>query len=78
MIKITKKWHKDCGGIVKYQKPMYDTHFEEAGFCTKCEAFPLFVEEIIFEIDEQKVERFYDNKEWRIVDKNQIKEKLVA
>ena len=57
---------------------MFDAHFEEAGFCLKCEAFPLFVEEIIFEIDDQKVERFYDNKEWKIVNKNQIKEKLVA
>ena len=56
---------------------MFDAHFEEAGFCLKCESFPLLEEEIIFEIDDQKVERFYDNEEWRIVQKNQIKEKLV-
>ena len=80
MIKITKKWHKDCGGIVRYQKPMFDAHFKKAGFCIKCESFPLMTEDIIFEIDNQKVERFYDNKEnpgWRIINRNQIKEKLV-
>ena len=78
MIKIAKKWHKNCGGVVKYQKPMSDAHFGQAGFCIKCESFPLTQEEIIFEIDDQKVERFFDNKEWRIVNKNQIKEKLVT
>lgn len=76
---MTKKWHKNCGGIVKYQKPMFDTSFEQAGFCIKCESFPLTQEEIIFEVDDQKVERFYDNKEtpsWRIVNKNQLKETI--
>ena len=56
---------------------MFDAHFEEAGVCIKYESFPLLEEEIIFEIDDRKVERFYDNKEWKIVNKNQIKEKLV-
>jgi len=74
-----KKWHVNCGGIVKYQKPMFNAHFGQAGFCTKCETFPLLQEEIMFEIDDQNIELFDDNKNsgWKIINKNQLEEKLM-
>ena len=50
-----KMWHKNCGGKVKYQKPLYDTNFEQAGFCLTCEQFPIAEEDIIFE---QEIEKF--------------------
>jgi len=72
------KWHKECGGKVVYQKPIEKgVWFEQAGLCLKCEAFPLVEEEIIFEIDQNKVERFYEDcQEWRILSKKTISEKL--
>jgi len=77
---MVNKWHKGCGGVVMYQKPLEKgVSFEEAGFCKKCEEFPISQEDIIFEIDEGKVERFYDNKEiksWKIVLKEDIPEVL--
>jgi len=74
------KWHKDCGGKVVYQKPIEKgVGFEQAGLCLKCNAFPIVEEDIIFEIDKDKVEKFYGNKKtplWSIVNKKDISEKL--
>ena len=73
-----KKWHKDCGGKVMYQKPLEKgVGFEQARFCLKCDVFPLIQEEIIFEIGHDKFERFDDNiQEWRIVSKKTLSENL--
>ena len=51
--------------------------FEQAGLCLKCDAFPILQEDIIFEIDDNRVERFYEkSKEWQIVSKEVISENL--
>ena len=53
--------------------------FEQAGLCLKCDAFPIVEENIIFEIDNNRVEKLYGNKEtpfWSIVFKKDISEKL--
>lgn len=77
---MVNKWHKGCGGVVMYQKPLEKgVGFREAGFCKKCEAFPILEEEIIFEASPNGVERFYDNKEiksWKMVLKTDIPEML--
>jgi len=49
---LKRKIHKDCGGTVVYREPYAPTHFSYAGYCLKCEAFPIPQEDIIFE-DEQ-------------------------
>ena len=71
-------WHKNCGGKVKYQKPLQDdAGFEQAGFCLKCEAFPIVQENIIFKVGGLVYERFYDKSQnWKIISKNHIKETL--
>lgn len=74
-----RKWHKNCGGSVLYKEGKRGCGFEQAGECQNCSAFPLNECEIIFEINEREVERFYDKKEisaWRIVDKKNLKERL--
>ena len=72
------KWHKNCGGKVVYQKPIEKgVGFEQAGLCLKCDEFPILQEDIIFEIDDNRVERLYEeSKEWRIVQKEDIPENL--
>lgn len=73
------KWHKGCGGKVVYREALPGNHFEFAGFCLKCEAYPLYEEDIIFEKSHNRVERFYSNKEtqgWIIVSKREIPEVL--
>lgn len=78
MILSELKWHKNCGGKVVYQKPIEKgVGFKQAGMCLKCDAFPILQEDIIFEIDKKRVERFYDeSKKWRIVQKEAISENL--
>jgi len=72
------KWHKNCGGKVVYQKPIErGVGFEQAGLCLKCDEFPILQEDIIFEIDDNSVERLYEEfKEWRIIKKEDISESL--
>jgi hypothetical protein len=41
------KIHRDCGGIVVYREPDSPTWFAYAGYCLKCEAFPIYEEDII-------------------------------
>jgi hypothetical protein len=50
-VKKMKSWkfHRNCGGIVVYREPDAPTHFAYAGYCLKCEAFPISDEDIIFE-----------------------------
>ena len=51
--------------------------FEQAGLCLKCDAFPIPQEDIIFEIDDNRVERFYEEiKLWCIIVKEAISENL--
>ena len=71
-------WHKNCGGKVKYQKPLKEgVGFDEAGFCLKCEAFPISQEDIIFHVGGMVYEKFFDKfQNWKIVSKNQISETL--
>ena len=59
--KLKRKTHKDCGGTVVYREPHAPTHFAYAGYCLKCEAFPISEEDIIFE-DGVKSE-FHETKE---------------
>ena len=81
---MSLKWHKDCGGIVRYKEGKKGCGFEKAGECQKCGCFPLNEENIIFEIDKEKVERFYEpcescgrgSSKWLIVSKKSIKEIL--
>jgi hypothetical protein len=74
---LGNKWHKKCGGKVVYQKPLKNGEFEQAGFCLKCNAFPLIQEEIIFEIDQDKVEKFHKrSQEWHIISRKSISENL--
>ena len=73
------KWHKNCGGVVMYQKPLEKgVSFEEAGFCKKCKEFPIVEENIIFDVGAPEgVERFYENdQKWKIVLKEDIPEVL--
>jgi len=72
------KWHKNCGGKVVYQKPIErGVGYEQAGLCLKCDGFPILQEDIIFEIDDNRVERLYEeSKEWRIIQKEAISENL--
>ena len=79
MIELSEiKWHKDCGGKVVYREPEEKgVGFEFAGLCLKCDAFPILEENIIFEIDQDKVERFCDDcYEWSILSKKTISENL--
>lgn len=74
-----QKWHKNCGGKVVYREPEQEgVGFERAGFCLKCEAFPIVQEDIIFKINANVYERFYDDKfpSWRITTKGKLKEVL--
>lgn len=75
---MVNKWHRNCGGVVMYQKPMEkDVGFEQAGKCVKCRAFPITEENIIFEIDEKKVEIMSEKeRRWITVFKHHLKEKL--
>lgn len=51
--------------------------FEQAGLCLKCDAFPILQEDIIFEIDDNRIERFYEEiKLWCVVEKEAISENL--
>ena len=72
------KWHKNCGGKIVYQKPIEKgVGFEQAGLCLKCDAFPILQEDIIFEIDDNRVERFYEEiKLWCVIVKEAISENL--
>jgi len=72
------KWHKNCGGKVVYQKPIEEgVGFEQAGLCLKCDAFPITEENIIFELNEKEVERFYeDTKLWWRIKKEELSENL--
>ena len=78
------KWHKNCGGTVLYKEGPKGCRFERAGECQTCGAFPLNQEEILFEIDKDQVERFFEpcetcglgESQWNIVSKNDIKEVL--
>ena len=45
------KIHRDCGGTVVYREPYAPTHFAYAGYCLKCQAFPIPEEDIIFQDD---------------------------
>lgn len=71
------KWHKVCGGKVVYREGTSQDHFEFAGMCLKCNEYPIIEEDIIFEIDKDNVERFYNEfDKWNIVSKQEICEKL--
>lgn len=71
-------WHKNCGGEVKYQKPLEDNAgFDQGGLCLKCEAFPIIQQNIIFHVGGMAYEKFFDkHQNWKIVSKNQISETL--
>lgn len=43
-----RKVHRNCGGTVVYREPYAPTHYAYAGYCLKCEAFPIPDEDIIF------------------------------
>lgn len=75
---MVRKWHKNCGGKVMYQKPMEKgVGFKEAGKCLKCNFFPILEEDIIFEVDEKKVEIMNEReKKWNIAFKHHLKEVL--
>lgn len=72
------KWHKICGRKVVYREPSYKgAGFGQAGFCIKCGSFPIVEEDIIFEIDDNTVERFYEEiKLWCVMKKEKIPEDL--
>jgi len=42
------KVHRNCGGTVIYREPYAPTYYSYAGYCLKCEAFPIPEENIIF------------------------------
>jgi len=44
-----QKFHKGCGGKVVYREPNSPTYYSYAGYCLRCEAFPIPEEDIIFE-----------------------------
>ena len=76
MIKIEKKWHKNCGGKIVYQKPLQeDLGFGKAGYCLKCEQFPIFQEDILFKV-EKGYERLMENDRWEILTIEDLKEDL--
>lgn len=76
---MRRKWHKNCGGQVVYQKPKEKTSFKQAGFCKKCDAFPIVQEDIIFHLGGMAYERYEDKSKfpsWRITTKGRLKEVL--
>jgi hypothetical protein len=74
--KITDKWHKNCGGKVVYQKPLFEnTTFDKAGFCLRCKQFPIDQEDIIFKV-EGGYERLMYNGKWDILTLENIQEEL--
>ncbi len=77
---MDKKWHKNCGGKVVYQKPIEEgVGFKQVGFCKKCEDFPIVEEDIIFHVNGMLYERFYETpyeSSWRITTKSRLKEVL--
>ena len=73
---MVEKWHKNCGGKVVYREPsQIGVGFEKAGFCFKCDAYPLSEEEIIFKLEDGKFERFTKDK-WEIKEYKELPETL--
>ena len=63
---MDRKWHKDCGGIVRWKLATDPTaHYERAGKCQKCGAFPIREEDIMFELEDGLIEHC-NGKEWLI------------
>lgn len=44
------KRHRKCGGEVLWREPPreWNAHYERSGWCQKCDAFPIPIEDIIF------------------------------
>ena len=74
---MEEKWHKNCGGRVVYREPdQIKAGFGEAGFCLKCDAFPIVQEDIIFKLElSGKYERLTNN-EWKIFRREDLPETL--
>lgn len=67
---MTKKWHKNCGGRVEYQKPLEPTYFNQAGYCMRCGEFPIVEENIIFKVPDGY--EILIGEKWEIISKEQI------
>lgn len=65
---MSKKWHKNCGGVVRYQRILdRSAHSSRAGFCLKCKDFPITEEDIMFELEDGLIEHC-NGKEWLVSD----------
>lgn len=48
------KTHRNCGGKVIWKEPEFDACYERAGYCTKCGEYPITIEDIIFEEEDEE------------------------
>jgi hypothetical protein len=49
-----QKIHKNCGGKVVYREPDSPTYYSYAGYCLRCEQFPISEEDIVFEGEQDR------------------------
>ena len=71
------KWHKDCGGKIVNQMPLQEgVGFKKAGYCLKCDDFPIVEEDIIFEVGDGKYERLMKDNSWKVMTIDELPEKL--
>ena len=79
---MDEKWHRSCGGKVVYREPSEKgVGFEQAGYCLKCDAYPIKEENIIFKLENGMFERLNEDKymnedKWEILEYNDLPEKL--
>ena len=73
-----RKFHRSCGGVVVYRESHNpDFHFSYAGFCLKCEGYPIVQKNIIFQLENGKFERLNkEKKEWEILIFEELPENL--
>jgi len=45
--RVVKKTHRGCGGEIVYREAI-NQHYDQAGYCLKCEMFPIAEEDIDF------------------------------
>lgn len=74
---MKEKWHKHCGGKVVYREPStIGVGFGQAGFCLKCDAYPIVEEDIIFKLKDDLFERLNDKKIWKVLKYKDLSEVL--
>ena len=73
---MEEKWHKKCGGKVVYREPSEKgAGFKQAGYCLKCDEFPILQEDIIFKLEDGKFERLTKDK-WEVLEYKDLPETL--